>query len=191
MKKAAKIVLMLLFILSVWIYFSFVESKKELKTLNKEVDITWVKIINLNKKRNEILNNNLDILLDTTKPFKLDSLLKINYFPKKCDKKYIYQESVINNELISIFNNTKSKDKKGVFNQIDIKLVNKIINEYNTKAEKFNRKASSFPSIIISRNNHYARKNKFRIKYGVYSDLENEDKNTLEWMKRMENENGL
>jgi len=172
-------------------------SEKKLETLNNEVNKIWLEIVDNNKERAFLLEKKLNFLSNSDKKKSLDSLLKLNYYPLKCDKEYLYLQSKINDSFLEIMSindstdiDTEKNDFANEISEID-SVVNKLITSYNEKAKFFNKKASSFPNIIISRRKHYERKTLFRHKYGEYSNIKEKDNQALEWMLKMKQEKGL
>ncbi|RAV28249.1 hypothetical protein [Sinomicrobium soli] len=190
MKKIAVFFLLLIALLFL-LGFYLMRIREGLKSENEKVELAWEKVIQADKERTAFLRENTNRFTGLPGFETMDSLLNVHYYPDANTKPYMYRQSRINNYTVMYIDQTEGiSGFRDTIRRYDARS-NQYIEDYNKKAGAFNRNASAFPNIIVSRKYKYKRKAKFRVVYGMYDNMEEKDKKMQEWMSKMEREKGL
>lgn len=182
-----------------YIYKSF--TIRDLKTKSIETDRIWISYI----AKENIKNKRLSELLNIYNFNNSDSLklfLKLNLDDnkvKQCSEEFVYKKYLLNKYFLATFsqylnNKDLEFENKDKFSLIlnDIEEQNRIISNYDGTVREYNNFIGIFPNFIIAKSNGFVRKKYFQIKLGH----ENKDprtvrKETVEWIKQIEKEQGL
>jgi len=195
-RKMKKVVLFVLILLGLFFLIKLYVSNMEDKLLSKSemVRELWIDVVENDKNKVYFLRKNHHQIDSLHSMEEIDTILNSNYFPDKCEINYEFKQSRLNNYTCKVYEKYKKK-RVGSKILFELKKFDSIGNErielYNHEAREFNTSASSFPNIIISRRNKLRRKDLCKVKYGVYSELENDYHEAMEWMLKKEREKGL
>lgn len=184
MRVIFKIIVFIIIVFSIGLFF-MVKIENKLIAKKESLDNQWRKITKLNDYKISLLKNNI---LDLKKNDTLLFLLNSNVKKSKCNDDYslfafYLNEYILKNEFKKDLNINLTKNDS---------LINQTITKYNSEVMEFNKYASSFPIIIISRTMKYKTYNKLPIIFGEENlNPKVSKEETFKWLKEIEKSEGL
>lgn len=184
MKTISKIIVFFIIIFSIGLFF-MVKIENRLILKKELLDNQWKKITKMNDHKIILLKNNI---MDLKKNDTLLFLINSNVNKSKCNDDYSLFAFFLNEYILK---NQFDKNLIADLTKND-SIINETINEYNSEVMEFNKYASSFPIIIISRSKKYKTYNKLPIFFGKENLNPKVSKDeTIKWLKEIERREGF
>lgn len=151
---------------------------ENLKEKKESIDAQWKNIVEINDQKVHYIS----------KYYRDSLLVKHNLNKVRSNDEYTFYLYQLNEYFMNLELDSKTKT---YLIQMD-SLSNKLIKKYNNDALLFNKYASSFPFIIIARNNKIKRYKTQPIIFGQPNqDPKQSKKEMIEWLKSIEEKEGL